>query len=148
MKIIWLLILFLSTEFTNHCIAQVFDNYSVYSLSPGISFATKNEMYRGFSILANAQAGTGFFHVEVSSTIGFAKEVFMNEYLTLDLAAGYPFKINEYSEALIALSPLSINLTIDGNIGLAALLKYRYGKLFFESKLVLTEYKELSLIHI
>lgn len=68
----------------------------------------------------------------------------MNEYLTLDLAAGIPIKLGDNSEALVALSPFSINLSVDGNIGLATLLKFRYGKIFLESKLVLTEYKEKS----
>jgi len=68
----------------------------------------------------------------------------MNEYITLDVAAGYPFLINANSEALVALSPFSINLTVDGNLGLATLLKYRYGKIFLESKVVFVEYKEKS----
>jgi hypothetical protein len=93
---------------------------------------------------AQAAAGTGYLHGELSSTLGFGPEVFMNEYLTLDMAAGIPFKLGEYSEALLAISPFSINLTVDGNIGLATLLKFRYGKIFLESKLVLTEYKEKS----
>ena len=122
--------------------AQIFENYSIYSLAPGISSSQEDSEYSGFSITANGAAGTGYFHGEVSSTIGFGPEVFMNEYLTLDLAAGIPFKLGEHSEALVALSPFSINLTVDGNIGLATLLKFRYGKLFLESKLLLTEYKE------
>lgn len=124
--------------------AQVFENYSVYSLAPGISNSHEDMQYSGFSLTAHGAAGTGFFHGEVSSTIGFGPEVFMNEYLTLDLAAGIPFKINDNAEALVALSPFSINLTVDGNVGLATLLKFRYGKLFLESKLLLTEYGEKS----
>jgi hypothetical protein len=122
--------------------AQVFENYSIYSIAPGISSSKEDTQYSGFSISAHGAAGTGYFHGEVSSTIGFSPEVFMNEYLTLDLAAGYPFKITDNAEALVALSPFSVNLTVDGNIGLATLLKFRYGKIFLESKLVLTEYKE------
>jgi len=124
--------------------AQIFENYSVYSFAPGISSARDGNEYSGFSMTANGAAGTGYLHGEISSTIGFGPEVFMNEYLTLDLAAGIPFKLGDYSEALVALSPFSINLTVDGNIGLATLLKFRYGKIFLESKLVLTEYKEKS----
>ena len=120
--------------------AQVFENYSIYSFAPGISTSHGDSEYSGFSLTAHGAAGTGFFHGEVSSTIGFNPKVFMNEYLTLDLAAGIPFKINDNSEALVALSPFSINLTVDGNIGLATLLKFRYGKLFLESKLLLVEY--------
>jgi hypothetical protein len=120
--------------------AQIFENYSIYSLAPGLSTSHDDNEYSGFSLTAHGAAGTGFFHGEVSSTIGFNPEVFMNEYLTLDLAAGIPFKISENSEALVALCPFSINLTVDGNIGLATLLKYRYGKLFLESKLILVEY--------
>jgi hypothetical protein len=122
--------------------AQILDNYSIYSFAPGISSAREGNDYSGFSMTVNGAAGTGYFHGELSSTIGFGPEVFMNEYLTLDLAAGFPFKLGEYSEALVALSPFSINLTVDGNIGLATLLKFRYGKVFLESKLVLAEYKE------
>jgi hypothetical protein len=120
--------------------AQVFENYSIYSLAPGLSSSKGNNDYTGFSITAHAAAGSGYLHGEVSSTIGFNPEVFMNEYLTLDLAAGIPFKISENSEALVALSPFSINLTVDGNIGLATLLKFRYSKLFLESKLLFVEY--------
>ena len=134
-----------NTIFCNAIKAQIFENYSVYSFAPGISFSRADEQYRGFSLTVNAAAGTGIFHTELSSTIGYGKEFFMNEYLTWDLAVGIPFRINENSEALIALSPLSINLTVDGNIGLATLLKYRYGKLFLESKLLLTEYKKKSI---
>jgi hypothetical protein len=128
----------------NSSIAQIFENYSVYSFAPGISSASEGNNYSGFSMTANAASGTGFFHAEVSSTLGFNPEVFMNEYLTLDLAVGIPFKLDDYSEALIALSPFSINITVDGNIGLATLFKFRYGKIFLENKLVLVEYKEKS----
>jgi hypothetical protein len=58
----------------------------------------------------------------------------MNEYFTLDVAVGIPFKPGDYSEALVALSPFLINLTVDGNIGLATLLKFRNGKIFLEAK--------------
>jgi hypothetical protein len=138
------LCIFLTFTFCNQSKAQIFDNYSVYSFAPGISLAREGNEYKGFSMTAHGAAGTGYIHGELSSTIGFNPEVFMNEYLTLDLAAGIPFKINDNSEALIAISPFSINLTVDGNLGLATLLKYRYGKLFLESKLVLTEYGEKS----
>lgn len=130
--------------YPNFAKTQIFENYSVYSFAPGISSSRADEQYRGISLTANAAAGTGFFHVELSSTLGYGKELFINEYLTLDAAVGVPFVINENSEALIALSPFSLNLTMDGNIGLATLLKYRYGKLFLESKLVLSEYKKKS----
>jgi hypothetical protein len=137
-------LLLLLLALCNGSIAQVFENYSIYSLAPGISTSHENNEYSGFSLTAHGAAGTGFFHGEVSSTIGFNPEVFMNEYLTLDLAAGIPFKINDNAEALAALSPISLNLTVDGNIGLATLLKFRYGKLFLESKLLLVEYSNKS----
>jgi hypothetical protein len=122
-------------------VAQILNNYSVYSFAPGISSSTDKE-YNGISLTANGAAGTNFLHGELSSTIGYGDGIFMNEYLSLDLAVGIPFKTGVNSEALIALSPFSINLTVDGNVGLATLLKFRYGKLFLESKLLLTEYKQ------
>jgi len=143
-KIISLVLILLTLTTCISSYAQVLENYAVYSFAPGISSSQEGNDYSGFSMTVNGEAGTGYFHGEVSSTIGFGQEFFMNEYLTLDLAAGIPFKIGYYSEALVAISPFSINLTVDGNIGLATLLKFRYGKLFLESKLVLTEYKEKS----
>lgn len=137
-----LVLVFLSV--CNYGYTQVFENYSIYFLAPGLSTSKENNDYSGFSLTAHAAAGSGYLHGEVSSTIGFGPEVFMNEYLTLDLAAGIPIKLGDNSEALVALSPFSINLSVDGNIGLATLLKFRYGKIFLESKLVLTEYKEKS----
>lgn len=143
-RIICLTLALLTSTICKSSFAQVFENYSIYSLAPGISSSKESNEYSGFSITAHAAAGTGYVHGEVSSTIGFNPEVFMNEYLTLDLAAGIPFNINDNTEVLVALSPFSINLTVDGNIGLATLFKFRYGKLFLENKLVLVEYKEKS----
>jgi hypothetical protein len=121
--------------------AQIFDNYSVYSFAPGYS-SSPDETSEGFSLTAHGQGGAGLWHVELSSTLGYGKEFFMNEYLTLDFAVGIPFVINDNSEALIALSPLSINLSTEPNLGLATLLKYRYGLIFVESKLLLADYSK------
>lgn len=121
--------------------AQIFENYSVYSFAPGIS-SSSDESGSGFSLTAHGQGGTGLWHAELSSTLGYGKELFMNEYLTFDIGAGIPFTINGNSEALVALSPISINLSTEPNIGLATLLKYRYGLFFVEGKVLLADYKK------
>lgn len=141
MKIQLIMVFLLVFSLAGTLKAQIFKNYSVYSLAPGYS-TSSDESGSGLSITAHGQGGSGFWHAELSSTIGYGKELFMNEYLTLDLAAGIPFEINDNSEALIALSPLSINLTTEPNLGMATLLKYRYGLIFVESKLLLTDYKK------
>jgi len=121
--------------------AQIFENYSVYALAPGYNFS-EDEGLEGFTLTAHGQAGSGFFHGELSSTLGYGKELFMNEYLTLDIAGGIPFTINDNSEALIALSPVSINLSTEPSLGMATLLKYRYGLTFLEAKLMLIDYSK------
>lgn len=136
-----LLALMLMVIVTPNLRAQIFDNYTVYSFAPGFS-SSLDETSEGVSLTAHGQGGTGMWHVELSSTLGYSSELFMNEYLTLDFAAGFPFIINDNSEALIALSPLSINLSTEPNLGLATLLKYRYGLIFVEGKLLLADYSK------
>ena len=122
--------------------AQIFNNYSVYGFGPGYSSGNGSSDYKGPSLTLNGAAGSDYFHVEVSSTIGYGKKFFMNEYVTLDLAAGFPFSLGDNAEALVALSPFSINLTVDGTVGMASMLKFRYGKLILENKLMLKSYNK------
>jgi hypothetical protein len=138
-KAIMQLVFLLAMALTGTLNAQIFENYSVYSFAPGIS-SSSDESASGISLTAHGQGGTGFWHAEMSSTLGYGKELFMNEYLTFDIGAGLPFSINDNSEALIALCPLSLNLSTEPNLGLSTLLKYRYGLNFIEGKLLLADY--------